>query len=57
MNTFPVLGVLDSGVQKDATRQMILRLSCDEMELKNEAQYLIMGQNDAISVLNNDGQQ
>lgn len=50
------IGVLDSGVQKDATRQMILRLSCDEMELKNEAEYLIMGQNDAISVLNNDGQ-
>ncbi|XP_016424014.1 complement C4-like [Sinocyclocheilus rhinocerous] len=45
-------GVLDS----DATRQMILRLSCDEMELKNEAHYLIMGQEDAISVLNNDGQ-
>ncbi|XP_052472271.1 complement C4 [Carassius gibelio] len=47
---------LDSGIQKHATRQMILRLSCDEMELKNEAQYLIMGKRDAISVLNNDGQ-
>ncbi|XP_016428773.1 LOW QUALITY PROTEIN: complement C4-like [Sinocyclocheilus rhinocerous] len=49
-------GLLDSGIQKHATRQMILRLSCDELELKNEAHYLIMGQNDAISVLNNDGQ-
>uniref|UniRef100_A0A672Q448 Complement C4-like n=1 Tax=Sinocyclocheilus grahami TaxID=75366 RepID=A0A672Q448_SINGR len=50
-------GLLDSGIQKHATRQMILRLSCDELELKKEAHYLIMGQNDAISVLNNDGQQ
>uniref|UniRef100_A0A8C1XJT0 Complement component 4 n=1 Tax=Cyprinus carpio TaxID=7962 RepID=A0A8C1XJT0_CYPCA len=50
-------GLLDSGIQKHATRQMILRLSCDELELKKEVHYLIMGQNDAISVLNNDGQQ
>lgn len=49
-------GLLDSGIQKHATRQMILRLSCDELELKKEVHYLIMGQNDAISVLNNDGQ-
>ncbi|KAK7171995.1 hypothetical protein R3I93_004325 [Phoxinus phoxinus] len=47
---------MDSGIQKDVTRQMILRLSCDKMELNNEAQYLFMGQNNAISVLNNDGQ-
>ncbi|KAK2880874.1 hypothetical protein Q8A67_018142 [Cirrhinus molitorella] len=46
----------DSGIQKEAVRLMILRLSCDELELKNEASYLIMGRNDAISVLNNDGQ-
>ncbi|XP_073674564.1 complement C4-B [Garra rufa] len=45
----------DSGIQKDVMRLMILRLSCDELELKNEASYLIMGQNDAISVLNNKG--
>lgn len=49
--------MMDSGIQKDVTRQMILRLSCDKMELNNEAQYLFMGQNKAISVLNNDGQQ
>uniref|UniRef100_A0A8C1J8X0 Netrin module non-TIMP type domain-containing protein n=1 Tax=Cyprinus carpio TaxID=7962 RepID=A0A8C1J8X0_CYPCA len=42
---------------RDATRQMILRSSCDEMELKNEAHYLIMGKDDAVSVLNNEGQQ
>ncbi|RXN18763.1 complement C4-like protein [Labeo rohita] len=47
----------DSGIQKDVMRLMILRLSCDELELRNEASYLIMGQNDAISVLNNNGQQ
>ncbi|XP_067306533.1 complement C4 [Pseudorasbora parva] len=46
----------DSGIQKGVTRQMILRVSCDELELTNEAQYLIMGQDSAISVLNNDGQ-
>lgn len=49
--------MLDSGFQRDATRQMILRSSCDEMELKNEAHYLIMGKDDAVSVLNNEGQQ
>lgn len=48
---------MDSGIQKDVTRQMILRLSCEGLELNNEAQYLIMGQNNAISVRNNDGQQ
>ncbi|KAK9962381.1 hypothetical protein ABG768_007751 [Culter alburnus] len=47
---------MDSSIQKDVTRQMILRLSCDGLELNNEAQYLIMGQNNAISVRNNDGQ-
>lgn len=47
---------MDSGIQKDVTRQMIQRLSCDELELNSEAQYLIMGQDSAISVLNNDGQ-
>ncbi|XP_056127943.1 complement C4 [Rhinichthys klamathensis goyatoka] len=47
---------MDSSIQKDVTRQMILRLSCDKMELNNKAQYLFMGQNNAISVLNNDGQ-
>lgn len=48
---------MDSGIQKGVTRQMILRLSCDGLELSNEEQYLIMGQNNAIAVRNNDGQQ
>ncbi|XP_051534412.1 complement C4 [Myxocyprinus asiaticus] len=47
----------DFGIRKDATRQMILHLACDEFELRNEASYLFMGQDDAISVLNNPGQQ
>ncbi|XP_005157429.1 complement C4-B isoform X1 [Danio rerio] len=46
----------DSEIQKGETRQMIQRLSC-ELELKDEAQYLLMGHDRAISEQNNNRQQ
>ncbi|XP_073719211.1 complement C4 isoform X2 [Misgurnus anguillicaudatus] len=42
----------DSGIQKDASRQMVLRSACDDFTLKNDASYLLMGQNEDIIALN-----
>ncbi|KAI4879807.1 hypothetical protein NFI96_030760 [Prochilodus magdalenae] len=41
----------DTAIQKGAYREMVQRAACDEVNLANEAEYLIMGINDSISVL------
>lgn len=47
----------DSGIQKDASRQMVLRSACDDFTLRNDASYLLMGQNEDIIALNSAGTQ
>ncbi|KAI7801069.1 complement C4-1 [Triplophysa rosa] len=47
----------DSAIHKDATRQMVLRLACDDFTLKSEASYLLMGQDEDINFLNYAGLQ
>ncbi|XP_027013009.2 complement C4 [Tachysurus fulvidraco] len=42
----------DLTIQKDDVREMLQRLSCNEMELKDKAEYLIMGQDDSLFVGN-----
>lgn len=42
----------DSAIQKDDVREMLQRLSCNEMELKVDAEYLIMGKDNSLFVGN-----
>ncbi|KAB5550613.1 hypothetical protein PHYPO_G00055780 [Pangasianodon hypophthalmus] len=42
----------DSAIEKGAVREVLHRLTCDEFELKVDADYLIMGQDDTMFVGN-----
>ncbi|KAG7321636.1 hypothetical protein KOW79_014494 [Hemibagrus wyckioides] len=42
----------DLAIQKDAVREMLQRLSCNEMELKVDAEYLIMGKDNSLFIGN-----
>ncbi|XP_017564087.2 complement C4 isoform X1 [Pygocentrus nattereri] len=41
----------DAAIQRGAYREMIQRAACVEVDMKNDAEYLIMGTDDSISML------
>lgn len=41
----------DRGIQKDSYREMIQRMTCDDVDMNNNAEYLIMGLDNSISGL------
>ncbi|KAM9469330.1 complement C4-B [Clarias gariepinus] len=45
---------LDSAIQPGAVREMVKRVTCNAMELKVDADYLIMGQKDTINLGNSE---
>ncbi|XP_017346150.1 complement C4-A [Ictalurus punctatus] len=44
----------DAAIQRDAVREVLQRLTCDQLELDDDADYLIMGQDDATFVGNSE---